>query len=64
MVLARVADGGRAAAAGTSGHGGTVAEIRVTVSFWEMVTWQTPIGQFGEWRTMTCVIMWLDKFRR
>jgi len=28
-------------------------KIRVRVSFWEMVTWQDLIGQFGEWRIMT-----------
>jgi len=36
-------------------------KIRVRVSFWEMVTWQDLIGQFGEWRIMTRVsICWLD----
>jgi len=30
-------------------------KIRVRVSFWEMVTWQDLIGQFGEWRIMTRV---------
>jgi len=34
-------------------------KIRVRVSFWEMVTWQDLIGQFGEWRIMTRVSLWL-----
>jgi len=34
-------------------------KIRVRVSFWEMVTWQDLIGQFGEWRIMTRVSIWL-----
>ena len=34
-------------------------KIRVRVSFWEMVTWQNLIGQFGEWRIMTRVSLWL-----
>ena len=34
-------------------------KIRVRVSFWEMVTWQNLIGQFGEWRIMTHVSLWL-----
>jgi len=34
-------------------------KIRVRVSFWDMVTWQNLIGQFGEWRIMTCVSLWL-----
>jgi len=25
----------------------------------EMMTWQDLIGQFGEWRIMTCVSIWL-----
>jgi len=29
----------------------------VRVSFWEMVTWQALIDQFGEWRIMTRVII-------
>jgi len=34
-------------------------KIRVRVSFWEMMTWQDLIGQFGEWRIMTRVNIWL-----
>jgi len=34
-------------------------KIRVRVSFWEIVTWQNLIGQFGEWRIMTHVSLWL-----
>ena len=34
-------------------------KIRVRVSFWEIVTWQDLIGQFGEWRIMTRVSLWL-----
>jgi len=34
-------------------------KIRVRVSFWEMLTWQDLIGQFGEWRIMTRVSLWL-----
>jgi len=30
----------------------------------QMVMWQALIGQYGEWRIMTRVIIWLDKFRR
>jgi len=30
----------------------------------KMMTWQCMVGQFGEWRIMTCVIMWLDRFKR
>jgi len=34
-------------------------KIRVRVSFCEMVTWQDLIGQFGEWRILTRVSIWL-----
>jgi len=44
--------------------GGKGEKIRVRVSFWKMVTCQALIGQFGEGRIMTRVIMWLDTFRR
>ncbi|QCD94114.1 hypothetical protein DEO72_LG5g2193 [Vigna unguiculata] len=30
----------------------------------KMMMWQCMVGQFGEWRIMTRVIMWLDRFRR
>jgi len=30
----------------------------------EMMTWQALVGQFGEWRIMTRVSIWLDRFRR
>jgi len=39
-------------------------KIRVRVSFWEMVTWQDLIGQFGEWMIMTRVSLWLALFER
>ncbi|QCE10698.1 hypothetical protein DEO72_LG10g1929 [Vigna unguiculata] len=32
-------------------------EMEARVSFWKMVTWQALIGQFGEWRIITLVIM-------
>jgi len=41
-----------------------VEKIRVRVSFWEMVTWQDLIGQFGEWRIMTRVSLCLANFIR
>jgi len=34
-------------------------KIRNRISFWKMVTWQDLIGQFGEWRIMTRVSLWL-----
>jgi len=30
----------------------------------KMMMWQCMVDQFGEWRIMTRVIMWLDRFRR
>jgi len=39
-------------------------EEKLGFLFWKMVTWQALIGQFGEWRIMTRVTMWLDRFRR
>jgi len=60
MVAERLEDGFAVAAATAAMVMEGEEKIRVRVSFWKMVTWQALIGQFGELRIMTRVIMWLE----